>query len=101
MRRRDDRDGMAVRKERVDGSDEDDDQQRSDEEVSGNEECPAGVFYSAQVDDGEDEEDEKAEREGVGLQGGEGRDQCADSGGDSYGYVEDVVDHQRGCGEEA
>ena len=80
-------------------ADQDDDEQRDEEEISGNHEGDAGVVDAAQVDDGQKDEDEKAEPEGVLLQAGYGGDERADSGRDANGGGEDVVDHQCGGGE--
>ena len=94
-------DGMAVGGEGADRSDDDDEQQGADEEVSGDEEGGAGVLDAAHVDEGEDEQDGEAEGERVRLKRGERGDQRSDAGGDADRGVEDVVDHERGGGEQA
>ena len=82
-------------------ADKDHEQQRADEEVGGDEEGGARVLDPAHVDQREDKQDGKAERERVGFEPGEGRDQRAHTGGDADGRVENVVDHQRRGGQQA
>jgi len=73
----------------------------SEKKVGGDEEDDAGIVDAAHVDDGEEDEDPEAEREGVRLKGGYGGDEGADSGGDSDGRCEHVVDHEGRRGEQA
>ena len=89
---------MAPGGENPHRSDNDHNQQRTDEKVGGNEEGGAGVLYPPHVDEGENEEDGKAERERVGLKRGKGGNQSSHPSRDADRRVEDVVDHQRRSG---
>ncbi len=100
-RRRGHGDGMAVRRDAVPDADGDRDEQRADEEHGGQHEDEAGLFDAAQVHDDDEREDEQAECELVRMQSGNCADQSRDAGGDSYRGGQDVVDHERGSGEQA
>ena len=70
MRRGDHRDGMAVGGDDTEGTQTDHKEQGPDEHVGRDEKGDPGVLGTAHVDEREDGEDEKAEREGMGKQGG-------------------------------
>ena len=81
--------------------DADDDEQRSQKQIGRDEEDDAGVADTAHVNDGKEQENDQADLEGMRLQPGDGRDERTHAGGDADGRGEDVVDHERGCGEQA
>ena len=72
----------------------DGDEQRADKQISGNRENHAGFAYAAQVQDGDEEQNCQADRNGMGQQRRHRGDQCADAGGNADGYCEDVIGQQ-------
>jgi hypothetical protein len=92
---------MAARSEGAHCSHGDYDQQRANKKVGGDEEGRSGVLYPAHIDQGEDEQDGEAEGEGVGFEPGKGRDQRTHTSRDADRRIENVVDHQRGGGQQA
>ena len=86
---------MTSADQRFEKSDADDDQQRADEKISGNEKGDAGFPYSAEVDYGKQEQDSETDAERVLLQArGIDRDERADAGRDADCGGEDVINHQ-------
>ena len=78
----------------------DGDEQCRHKEEGRQHEGEAGFLDAAHVDDRDDGENQEAERQLVRLQAGDRADQRRDTGGDADGRGEDVVDHQRGSGEQ-
>ncbi len=91
---------MAVADDGVEKSDGDNDQQRSEEKVSGNEENDAGIADAPHVNEGEEQQNDKADLERVRLERRHGRDERTHACGDPDGGGEDVVDHESRGGEQ-
>ena len=87
--------GMAARQQRLDHSDGQHRQHADDEQVGGNHEGHARLAHAAQVDQGDQRQDRQAERQRVGLELGDRRDQGPDPGRDADGHDQHVVEHQR------
>ena len=92
---------MPAAEENADNARDDGDEQRADKKIGGNREGQAGVAHAAKIEDGDDDQNADAERNRVRQQGRNGRDQRADSGGNTHGGGEDVVGQQRSRGEQA
>ena len=92
--------GVAAGGDGADGSDDDHEKQRPDEEVRGDEEGRAGVLDSAHIDERENQQDREAEAEGVGLEARDCGHEGTNAGGYADGRIQDVVDHERGGGEQ-
>ncbi len=92
---------MPVAEENANDSSGNHDEQSANEEISGNHKGSAGVVDSAQVENGDDQENSEAERNGVRLQRRNRGDECADSRGDANGGGEDVIGEQGRGGEKS
>ena len=80
----------------------DDNEQRADEEIGGNDKCAAGLADAAHVYEGKQEQDAEADGESVFLQGaGVDGDERPHAGRDADCRGEHIVDHERRCGEQA
>ena len=91
LRQRRNGDGMPVAEENANDSRGDHDEQSANERISGNHEGSAGVVDSAQVENGDNEENSEAKRNRVWLQGRNRGNEGADSRGDANGGGENVV----------
>ena len=76
-------------------------EQAEDEEVGGGEDGDACVADPAHVDQGEQDEDTQADGEDVRVERRHSGDECTDAGRDADCGGEHVVDHERGCCEQA
>ena len=77
-----------------------DEEQRADEQIRGNEESCPGIFSAAHINERENSENNQTNPELVWLQFRECRDQRAHACRDANSSVQNVVDHQRGGGEQ-
>jgi len=93
--------GMATTQRDANQSAGNGDEQGAHKEVGGQHEGNAGVAESAKIEQGDDDENAEADADGVRLQGRNGGDQRAHSGGDTYRGGEDVVGEEGGSGEQA
>ncbi len=89
--------GMPMRHERLERTNQNGDQQRAHKKIGRNHEDTAGFFDTAQIHDGDEQENSKTHRQRVRQERGNRRYQRADSGRDSNGCGEHVIDEQRGC----
>ena len=76
-------------------------QQRADEQIGGNHEEDPGLTDAAQVHQRDYGQNANTDYNRVRLKTRDGRDKGAYSGGNSHGHDENVVNHQRSCGEQA
>src|SRR4029077_5695597 len=70
------------------------DQQRAQEEIGGQHESHAGIAQAPQIENGDDQQYEDANADGVRLQGRNSGDQRANARGNAHGGGENVVRQQ-------
>jgi hypothetical protein len=70
-------------------------------QIGGNGEDQASLAHASEIEDGNDDQNADAERNCVRQQGGNSRDQGADSRGNAYGGRQDIVGEERCRGEQA
>src|SRR5271163_23863 len=87
---------MAVAEKRANQTTNDGDEKRTDKEIRGNREKGARLFDSAKVDDGDDDKNADADRNGVRQKRGDSGNQRANSRGNTYRSSENVVREQSG-----
>ena len=77
------------------------DQQGAEKEVRRHHEDTSGLADPAQIDDGENQQYAQAQSQGVGLKARNRGNECANARGDTHGHHQNVVQHQRRCGEQS
>ena len=92
---------MSPRYKRLDDADGQHRQQRDDKQVRRHHERKARFAHPTQVNERDQRQDHKAEREGVGLEHADRRDQGPDTRRDADGHDQHVVQQQRRGGEQA
>src|SRR5271157_1599250 len=91
---------MSAAEENTNHACDDGDQQGTDKKIGGKREGQASIAHATEIDDGDDDQNADADRNGVRQQGRNGGDQGADSRGNAYGGGEDIVGEERGCGKQ-
>ena len=72
----------------------------TDKEIGGDCEGKTSIAHAAEIEDRDDDQNADAERNCVRQQGGNGRDQGANSCGNAYCGCEDVIGKERGRGKQ-
>ncbi len=91
---------MAARSKSFEQSKADEPQQAGNECVCRKEKDTARLLHAAQIDDGDEDQDDQAQAKRLALQRRHRGNQCAHSCGDAYGRGEHVIDHERRGGQE-
>src|SRR5208282_2848021 len=85
---------MSARHDHLINSNHNYNRQSPNKQICGSNERRSRFLHAAQIDYRQDRQYEQTQSQGVRQQRRNGGDQGSDAGGDSYGYVEKVIDHQ-------
>ena len=100
-RKRSGRKRVPVTRDDADDARDDGDEESADKEVSGDGEDQTGFAQPTKVEDRDEDQDDEAERDGVGQQRRHRGNQRTNTGGNADGGGEDIVGEKSGSGEEA
>ena len=92
---------MPSTEDHAQNASDDSDEQRAYKQIGRHREHRARLAHAAEIEDSDDDQNAHAKGNHVGQQGRNGRDQSADSRGNSHGGRENVIGKQRGRGQQA